>query len=334
MKSLFFVIILVTPGIGMTTVKSEKTNFKTLDGIELTATIHFPSTSQHKLPGILIVEGSGKSGFNEEPEGSPFVQLANALAEKGFVVFKYNKRGSGENSNNGSFWRSTFTIDRNDAQSAFDELRLNPLVDSSRIFLIGHSFGGPQSLLLATKNKIAGIVMLTSTIGPTDKLMLEQNAILMDLQGTPKGESDKYLLGMQKTLGEIKSGTFKCEFPTCSVIDGAEVWEKSIQVKWLNEVLNLDFTAIAKSVPNPIFFIFGTSDFVIPESEMTAAKSLVPLLSSKSEVAVIPQLDHFMVENESKKASLDYAMQVQKDKKFKNISRLLVKKISDFIIAN
>ena len=307
--------------------------FTSNDGLKLNAKLYAPKIQVGLFPAVLIIEGSGKSGFKQEPEGSPFAQLATSLAERGIVVLKYNKRGSGENDHNGSFWKSTFTQDNNDAQAAFDFLRTTPNVDTEKVFLIGHSFGGPQSLTLALRNKVSGIVMLTSTIQPIDKLLLEQNAIIMELQGTPKLDIEKYLSSLAKDLIEIKKGSYACGFPNCSKIDGVEVYENSIQIPWLFEVLNLDFSNLAQNVQSPILFISGTSDCIIPESHFLLAKQVFAAKSSV-EFKMIPKHDHFMVENESKKESLEYSMLAQKEKRFKPISKELVRSVIAWVTSH
>ncbi len=312
---------------------AENIKMKTFDNLSLNAKLYLPEKLKKLNPAILIIEGSGKSGFTDEPEKSPFNQLAGELAKSGFITLKYNKRGSGENSSNGSFWKSTFTIDNKDAQAALDILKSHKKVNPEQIFLIGHSFGGPQSLVLSQKNKVAGIIMLTSTVKPTELLMHEQTEVIMVLQGLPEKDIQKALKDLDKQLSEVKSNSYKCVEPDCSMIENAPVLDKSIQVSWLNEVLNMNFLKIAKEQPSPVLFIFGHSDFVIPSNEEKFVKeNLIGSPPKKVTLKVLEKLDHFMVENESKKDSLAYAHKAQKEKIFKPISQELVKTIRDWIL--
>lgn len=302
--------------------------FLTFDSIKLNGSLHVPATNKEKIPAVLIIEGSGKSKLSKASDDSPFVQLANKLSENGVLALRYNKRGSGENSDRGSFWKSTFTIDNKDAQEALNFLLSQKNVDKDNIFLIGHSFGGPQSLKLAEKNKIKKIIFLTSTVQPTDQLMLEQNEVIMKLQGLPDKDIQKSLGELKEQLASVKSNTLKCEKPSCEVIDGVPVLDQSIQVPWLHEVLNLNFLNIAKKQPYPVLFIFGNSDFVIPLSEQNFVKTeLISKNPTKYKSVIIEKLDHFMVENLSKEESLKYAAKAKKENKFKPISEQLVKGI-------
>jgi uncharacterized protein len=317
--------------IGSIAMSSEVVKVEMADKVFLVGKLYTPNSSKDKKPAILIIEGSGKSGFTDEPVTSPFNQLGEALAAKGFVVLKFNKRGSGENHQNGSFWKSTFLIDNQDSQSFLDVLKKRPDVDVNKIFLIGHSFGGPHSLVLSEKNQIAGIVMLTSTIGPIDQLMIEQNRIAMEIQKEPTEMIEKYIKKLTQDLESVKSGQYKCVAPDCSIIDGAEVMEESIQVPYLKEVLNIDFKKTALKQPSPVLFIFGHSDFVIPESTiLDVEEKLVKKDPKKFGLKVIKKLDHFMIEHESKHESMKGAFQAQKEKVFKAISTELVSLISEW----
>ena len=185
MKLLFAVVLLFS---GLVQAEEKAVKFQTNDSLQLNAKIYSTGHSDNKKPAILILEGSGKSNFEVEPEKSPFRQLAQALSQRGYIVMSYNKRGSGENAKGGSFWKSDFAVDTKDAQAALKFLLAEKNVDKDHVFLVGHSFGGPQSLVLSQKNKISGIVMLSSTLRPIARLMHDQNKVILELQGKPKAE--------------------------------------------------------------------------------------------------------------------------------------------------
>lgn len=310
----------------------ENVMFRSSDAVSLNAKLYSPSKVKSKYPAVLIIEGSGKSGFEAEPKESPFNQLAIRLSNSGFFVMKYNKRGSGENSTNGSFWKSTFSSDNIDAQNALNYLKSKNNIDQKRIFLIGHSFGGPHSILLSLKHSIAGIVMLTSTIQPTSKLMHDQNKIIMDLQGVPEKDQISSLSDLDAQLNNVKNKSYKCIEPSCSLIDSTPIMDKSIQIPWLQEVLNLNFLELAKEQKSNMLFIFGNSDFVIPLSEQSFVNdNLIKLNPVKYKMKIINPLDHFMVENKNKMESLKYAQGLKKEKKFKVISNDLVTTIIEWI---
>ena len=311
--------------------QTEIIKFKTTDNILLVGKYYKPNKNIDNSIAVLIIEGSGKSGINKEPDSSPFVQLGQELAKNGFHVMSYNKRGSCDNSKNGSFWKATFSSDNDDAISALRFLKSQVIPMPKKIFLIGHSFGGPHSLLLGTKDKIDGIVMLTSTIRYTGDLQMEQTKIILELSGQKEDVVNAELQTLKLQIESVKSGQFKCEKPHCELIDGIEAVDQSIQVPWWKEVLNLDFAKTAQDSKTKIHFIFGTSDFVIPESDQTFVRNLIEDKKlNHISISQIDKLDHFMVENESKIESLKYAKNAQATQQFKTISGKLTSDIVKF----
>lgn len=304
--------------------KVENIQFITFDKLTLNAQLFVPEKLNEKIPAVLILEGSGKSPKRKGE--SSFSQFAKKISEKGFYVLRFNKRGSGDNEENGSFWKSTFTTDNKDAVAAMDFLLNQKSVDKDKFFVIGHSYGGPQALLLSKNNKnVKKVVMLTSTLMPVNDLLLTQNEIIMSLQGMEKSKIEKELEEMKKYLKAISENRYVCEKPNCEVIDGVQVLDHSIQIPWLMEAQKIDLVNLVKEQSAKVLFIFGGSDFIIPSSMETFAKdNLEKVNSSKFGIKVLPKLDHFLVENESKEESLKYVMQVQKDNKFKDVSESLV----------
>ncbi len=311
--------------------KTEKIKFKTNDEVYLNGSSFKPDEGLDKSMAILIIEGSGKSGFESESDSSPFIQLGYELAKNGYHVLSFNKRGSGENSKNGSFWKATFTSDNEDARSALKYLKSQIQLTPKKIFLIGHSFGGPHSLLISSKEHIDGIIMLTSTIRFTGDLQIEQTKIIMELQGAKADAINNELQVLRSQIDSVKAGNFKCEKPRCELIDDVEAVDHSIQVPWWKEVLNINFAKLAREAKTPIHFIFGTSDAIIPETDLAFVKNLIQeQKATHISYSLLKNLDHFMVENENKKESLNYAMNAQKTKKFKPISQKLILDIINF----
>ncbi|MDQ3902335.1 MAG: lysophospholipase [Thermoproteota archaeon] len=78
------------------------------------------------------------------PSTKPFWQISQYLAERGFVVLRYDKRGVGANSQiiDTNVWGNiTFEKLKQDAKTALNLLIQQPEVDKNQITLIGHSEG-------------------------------------------------------------------------------------------------------------------------------------------------------------------------------------------------
>ncbi len=91
--------------------------------------------------------------------------LARRLAEAGFAAFSFDVRGHGQNRR--PFARSRARAESFEADLAVvaDFLRASPLVDGSRLALVGHSMGASASLDFATRD--AGIDAVVPIAGGT-----------------------------------------------------------------------------------------------------------------------------------------------------------------------
>ena len=100
-----------------------KTVWVLANGFNLAATVSKPASPQlspanekgrqrtpAKLPAIVLVAGSGLVDRDETVAGIPiFAQLANSLADAGYLVVRYDKRGVGQSGGRWSRRRSPTT---------------------------------------------------------------------------------------------------------------------------------------------------------------------------------------------------------------------------------
>jgi uncharacterized protein len=116
------------------------------NGTTTDAQLTIPAVGNGPLPGVLLVHGSGATDMNETltSDTKPFWEISQYLAERGFVVLRYDKRGVGANGTilDANVWTNmTFDDLKNDAARALNVLIEQPEVDPNRITLIGHSEG-------------------------------------------------------------------------------------------------------------------------------------------------------------------------------------------------
>jgi uncharacterized protein len=93
----------------------------------------------------------------------------NTTLARGFVVLRYDKRGTGDNGtivNNNLWGNVTYDDLKQDAQKAVNVLIQQPEVDAKKISMIGHSEGGEIVTRVATDNptKVKNIVLMAARI--------------------------------------------------------------------------------------------------------------------------------------------------------------------------
>ena len=133
-----------------------------------------------RLPAVVLVSGSGPTDRDEFVAGIPiFAQLANALADAGYLVVRYDERGAGQSG--GRQESATIEEFAVDARAVVAYLLKRRDVDPKRISLIGYGEGGWIALLVAAREqKIAAIGLIATPSTPGTELVLEQQRLLFE----------------------------------------------------------------------------------------------------------------------------------------------------------
>jgi alpha-beta hydrolase superfamily lysophospholipase len=149
-------------------------------GFGLAGTLTTPAAQGRlRQPAIVLVAGAGPVDRDGTVGGIPmFAQLAGQLAERDFVVLRYDKRGVGKSG--GRVERVTLEDYAEDAIAAVKWMAKRKDVDSERIFVAGHSEGAAVAMLAAAREKkVAGLVLLAGMGTTGRELILEQQQQLL-----------------------------------------------------------------------------------------------------------------------------------------------------------
>ncbi len=114
---------------------------------------------QTKLPAFVLLSGLG-NGPAEHPNADPLGMkgIAYGLNRVGFAVFRVDKPGCGD-SEGGPAKDADFESVVDGYVAAVRELKKNPRVDATQIFLLGASMGGVQAPLVAKQETVTGIAV-------------------------------------------------------------------------------------------------------------------------------------------------------------------------------
>lgn len=133
------------------------------DGLELAATLHYPSDDHkndlEKKQAIIICHGFIGSRVGVD---RLFVKTARALAAQGSYVLRFDYGGCGESG--GDYGALGFDSMVDQTRSAINYLASMECVDPRRIVLLGHSLGGAVSIMTAVKDKRVKRLVLWSPV--------------------------------------------------------------------------------------------------------------------------------------------------------------------------
>lgn len=139
------------------------------------AEIDSPSTGSGPFPAVLMLGGSGQTDMNGAgpslagfPAFENYREMLDNLVRRGFIVYKFNKRGldtGGQIIDQAQSDRRTNDVLVQDGSAALRQFLANPRVDKQKVFLLGHSQGTLIAAQVARKfpGQLKGLV-LTGTI--------------------------------------------------------------------------------------------------------------------------------------------------------------------------
>lgn len=174
----------------------------------LPATLILPNGASAKSPvaAVVLVHGSGPHDRDETiGPNRPFLDIARGLAEQGIAVLRYDKRTKARPQDLAS---TDFTVDdevTHDAVAAVATLHGVDGIDSSQVYVLGHSLGGMLAPRIARQSgKVAGVVLLAAPARSVLDLLLEQNHRLAARDGSVSEQEQKALDQLQAQVDRVR----------------------------------------------------------------------------------------------------------------------------------
>ncbi len=193
-------------------------------------------TPTAKLPAVVLVGGSGPTDRDGVAYGIPILgELAGAIADAGFIVVRYDKRGIGQSG--GRAEAAGLADYAEDVIATVKMLSDRKDVDPKRIAVVGHSEGGSVALIAAAKDKHIAAVGLLATPGvPGTDIVLAQQKRLLD-RSTMSADEKQAKIDQQKQIHqavisgkgldqlppEVRRAVDNAEFQSILITDPAKV---------------------------------------------------------------------------------------------------------------
>lgn len=265
---------------------------------EISGTLSLPNDMKVKVPAVILIHGSGPQDRDETiGPNKPFKDIANALANSGFAVLRYDKRTYSYKPPKLDPVNITLkeeVID--DALEGIKFLREQKEINPQRIFVLGHSLGAEcVPLIVLQDKKLEGGIMLAAPARPADSLIFEQLEFQAGVAEASGGEEIK------RQLNELKSGFLQIRegvFPDSQMLFFAsgKYWRS-----WL------DYSArdTIKKIGCPVLILQGEKDCQVSMEDFEIWKKV--LAGSKSSTLLsFPNLNHLFMYVEGKSTGEEY----------------------------
>jgi pimeloyl-ACP methyl ester carboxylesterase len=260
------------------------------NGFTMAATISKPAASTGRaLPAVILVSGSGPTDRDETLFGIPiFGQLANALADAGFIVVRYDKRGAGQSG--GRTESATLADFSEDVRAAVRFTADRKDVDRRRIAVIGHSEGGSVAMLAAAReNRIAALVLMGTSGATGAELNMYQVTHALERSGRPEAERQSTVELQKRIQNAVLTG---------SGWEGlSPAIRRQADTPWFRSFLSFDPAKVIPEIDRPILVLHGDLDTQVPPTNADRLASLANTRRRQPAAVVrLPGTNHLLVE--------------------------------------
>ncbi len=261
------------------------------NGFNLAATVTRPVGQQQKLrfPAAILVAGSGPQDRNELVFGIPiFAQIAGALADAGYLVVRYDKRGVAQSG--GRAESVTIQDYAEDLRAVLAYVAKRKDVDPRRIAVLGHSEGAAVAMLAGARDKRVAALGLIAGMGTTGaEVVLEQQQHLLSRSSFSEEERKQKIELQHKIHEAVRTGKGWEQIPPDI--------RKAAESPWFQSFLMFDPARVIKDIRQPILIVQGSLDTQVAPHH---AQRLAELARARKkggavDVKVIDGVNHLLV---------------------------------------
>lgn len=240
------------------------------EGQQLVGVLHIPERLKigQKVPGVVMLHGfTGNKVENHRL----FVHAARKLCDSGFVVLRFDFRGSGDS--DGEFEDMTILAETSDAEKALTFLVEQKWIDKKAVGILGLSMGGRVAAILASKDKRVGFVILYSAA-----LSPLAPRFLSGIKGYQPVEAMRRTLNTGEAI-KVKDGWYL----------------KNSFFETVDDIVPLK---VMDRIRIPVLIVHGSKDQVVPVSDSIQGFKIVKDLNERNELCVLEGADHVFTDIE------------------------------------
>ena len=260
-------------------------------GFNLAATLTRPNSGGNAAPAIVLVSSSSSGDRDGFGFGVPFLgQLAGALADAGFVVVRFDRRGFGQSGGRSESARLDDYAD--DVRTVVRWLGERKDIDRNRIALVGHGDGGWVALIAAARERrrIAAVATIGTPGAAGGEVLLEQQQAALDRLNLMPAEREQRIALQHQIHAAVTTGKGWDNVPAAM--------RREADTAWLQSLLAFDPGKTIADVRQPMLIVHGELDQQVPAAH---AERLATLARRKGdgppsvELVLVRGVDHLLL---------------------------------------
>jgi len=279
-------------------------------------TITMKPDKKGKQPAILFIQGVGAYSVDFPfPTSHPYRELVYKLAEKGFVVMRAEKSGMGD-SEGPRASEIGFNLESEGFLQALKKLKTYDFVDTSNVFIFGHSMGGVIGPVVISEESVKGIAVYGTLTSNWMEYEYFMDRSQMTLAGTDpdsirKAIMDRALFSYHFYLQHETPLEIIGKFPqledfySVNIPDSIHIY--GIHHSYIYEIYEHNLSRFWKIANTNVAAIYGLSDFVAPKYDHIMIADIVNQYHpGKGRLIFIENADHAFKNTTDTRQSLQF----------------------------
>ena len=259
-------------------------------GFSLAASVTTPSAGPPPADGwpvVLLVPGTGLVDRDENLGGVPiYAELAAGLADAGYLVLRYDKRGMGQSG--GRPESAGVEEYADDVRTMVRYLERRDDVDRDRIVVAAHGEGSWIALEAARRHRAIDAFALLAAPGvPGAELVLERQRNRLARLQIPDAERDEQIALQTRIIAAVLDEGAWDEIP--------EDLRERADTRWFRTFLEFDPADVVRRTRQPALILHGEADAEIPVQHADRLLALAEARRRREatvELARLPGIDH------------------------------------------
>jgi hypothetical protein len=246
-------------------------------GVTLKGTFTAPSSATGKMPAVLLLPDLGPFDRNGDAVGLEtriLRDLARRLGQQGVASFRYDPRGTG--ASGGDYARLTLAELETDALIALITLSNNPMIDKTKVFVVGYGYGGLLAQHLGVRSFASGTISIATPARSLAESWVEQVRGRAEADGFSSADVQvlvereqsflRFVRSTRGTWSDVRLEAAREALPWMNEVEYARR-SQSLPLPLLRDILDVDPVDAVRAVQKEMLFVQGDADFVVPAAD-------------------------------------------------------------------